>query len=993
MRQKELLDSIKKYLARFEAQVRISSLNGEYDINIHSENVIIPILNLIYSINLKNANYSEGKNNEAIDLLDEDQKIAFQVTSTKGIVKISSTITKFLTSKFKNKIDSLYIYVLKEKQNYYTQFILDKATDKKIKFNAKENIIDASDIYRKLNELNNLEIIEKVEEILRIQFSDVFIDKTYTLSNLESFRLKYKESCVANFSRINFFGLAVNTNKPREIELYLLFVKPTFSSKRGDIKHLNFHPSNELRLYDEATSSNTRVLIESSGAMESYTKFSVLDLYKRSLLEDSNLNEYLNANKIIRLGDTLSLNFFETFHDTVLRSVTINFTDLFSSSKNLVIIGKPGAGKSSFIKYTICKILEKDLTVFTNKEIYDFIPFRIELHKYNKLKKNKIGGIVEYLSELLKNEYQQTLKIENIVSILRSFPSIFFFDGLDEIFDIQERLEVRNDIETFIKTYKLLRSVVTSRYESYEEVSLTEELYTKLELLDFDEIQVEEYVKKWYAIEESSVALRERESHNCLTQLKSVEAQLKHNPLLLSLILLLYRNELDIPTSKLNIYESCANTIVETRDVKEKKLDIKLKIVNKISVFASLAYWQFKNESLGKGTSSFETIRAYVKNYLIEKGEFTDDNFAQQATDEFLDFAKLRSIYFENKFTHKTFLEYFAAYYIYSYYYSNWKKGEEFSELLTNYVGLSAWSVVLELLICKIDSTQINYEVIDDLVEKLYLKNKIDSLIFYLQILKYLRNISPRMTRFIISKSIEFCFKDGESTKELKVDYQEILFTHLSNLGGVERFKKVIENSFIEIIEKDKISNVYINIFAYEFAIVSGSTVLVKILQQKNLESDSEYIFILKHYPNLFDNSKFLESLKVFMNSFQASSVSNVYESPFRQKIFFNSERFNWAITFLLNNIAKESAIFSYQLLLNNGVSKEILIESSKKKSAEISTSEFEEKIKIINEKDTTYKRFIKNLQNTYFPIPETKPKNDIKFYHKFYISKSKKRR
>ncbi len=981
MRQKELLDSIKKHLSRFEVQVKISSANNEYDINIHSENVIIPILNLVFGIKLINANYVESKNAEAIDLIDASSGIAFQVTSTKSIEKIKNTISKFVNSKYRNRIETLYIYILSEKQANYTQSILDKAADKRLKFSAKDNIIDSSDLYRKLNELNDLDIISKVEEILRNQFSDIYLYKTFTLQQFESFKSCYTQSCVANFSRINFFGLSVNTNKPREIELYLLFVKPIFSLNSADFGYF-FQRGNKM-LFEE------NLFFKSvSGSLETSP------IITFSELRDNDLSQVkvskLFSDSILRLEDSNTLSKFEIFHEELQKRIEIHFSDLFASRNNIVVIGKPGAGKSSFIKYSICKILEKDFSVFSNKEIYEYVPFRIELHKYNKYKKTKSGGLIDYLNDLLKTEYQQILDCEIINSILKTFATLFFFDGLDEIFDIQERLDVRNDIEAFIGNYNKVKAVVTSRYESYEEVSLSEKLFTKFELLDFNEDQVYEYVNRWYAIEESSVDIREKESHNCLLQLRAVESELKHNPLLLSLILLLYRNELDIPTSKLSIYESCTNTIVETRDVKEKKLDFNLKIVNKLSVFTALAYWQFQNESQSKGGHTFETVRAYIVKYLIEKGEFTNLDIAQQATDEFLEFAKVRSIYFENKFTHKTFLEYFTAYYIYSIYFGNWRKADEFSELMTSYIGLSAWSVVLELLICKIDSTQINYVIIDELAEKLYERNRIDTLIFLLQIIKYLKNISPRMIKTIIYNSIEFCFKDGERTKELKIDYQEALFSHLANLGSSERFKDIIELAFLDIIRKNTISNLYINAFAYEFAIVSGNTSLVKVIKENNLDSNSEYIFILKLYPNLFEKDKYIDSLKLFISTFGDESTVKVFRSPFKQKIYFASSDFNWNITFFMNHLSVEKPYDLFQQLINAGISKKALVESAGKISAKASIEELKRKLNIIYEKDSNYRRFIRNVLSTYSShTPESIP--DLHYKNaKFFDNQNK---
>lgn len=60
MRKKEEIEKIAELFARFRAEVEnLNSLNL-YDINIHAENVIIPILNIVYGLNLVNitAEYS-----------------------------------------------------------------------------------------------------------------------------------------------------------------------------------------------------------------------------------------------------------------------------------------------------------------------------------------------------------------------------------------------------------------------------------------------------------------------------------------------------------------------------------------------------------------------------------------------------------------------------------------------------------------------------------------------------------------------------------------------------------------------------------------------------------------------------------------------------------------------------------------------------------------------------------------------------------------------
>ena len=53
MHRKEKIEKIAELFARFRTEVEsLNSLNL-YDINVHAENVIIPILNLVYGVNCK----------------------------------------------------------------------------------------------------------------------------------------------------------------------------------------------------------------------------------------------------------------------------------------------------------------------------------------------------------------------------------------------------------------------------------------------------------------------------------------------------------------------------------------------------------------------------------------------------------------------------------------------------------------------------------------------------------------------------------------------------------------------------------------------------------------------------------------------------------------------------------------------------------------------------------------------------------------------------
>jgi len=57
-------------LSRFTNEIKILNAAGLYDINIHSENVLIPLINLAYGLDVVNANFTEEKNFSAADLID-----------------------------------------------------------------------------------------------------------------------------------------------------------------------------------------------------------------------------------------------------------------------------------------------------------------------------------------------------------------------------------------------------------------------------------------------------------------------------------------------------------------------------------------------------------------------------------------------------------------------------------------------------------------------------------------------------------------------------------------------------------------------------------------------------------------------------------------------------------------------------------------------------------------------------------------------------------
>lgn len=112
MNRKDYIDDITKYSSRFVEEVKGYNSINKYDINIHAENALIPILNVVFNLNLKNLNSTRNSNYPAIDLADLENRVAIQVTSTNTNFKVNETLRKFKNTKLSEDFDVLYIYLL-----------------------------------------------------------------------------------------------------------------------------------------------------------------------------------------------------------------------------------------------------------------------------------------------------------------------------------------------------------------------------------------------------------------------------------------------------------------------------------------------------------------------------------------------------------------------------------------------------------------------------------------------------------------------------------------------------------------------------------------------------------------------------------------------------------------------------------------------------------------------------------------------------------------
>lgn len=146
MKQIEVENQLRSVVGRLMAEIDLATSQGRSDVYLISEDAWIPVLQEVYQCpNLINLNRTR-KNFPGVDLGDENERVAFQVTASTDIDKIKSTLEQFKKSNLKDSFDELYIFTLRPKQKSYSQQSIDRIIGDEMSFDTKKHIIDPSDV-------------------------------------------------------------------------------------------------------------------------------------------------------------------------------------------------------------------------------------------------------------------------------------------------------------------------------------------------------------------------------------------------------------------------------------------------------------------------------------------------------------------------------------------------------------------------------------------------------------------------------------------------------------------------------------------------------------------------------------------------------------------------------------------------------------------------------------------------------------------------------
>ncbi len=400
------------------------------------------------------------------------------------------------------------------------------------------------------------------------------------------------------------------------------------------------------------------------------------------------INLYVRATVIekIRAQMGVSLKYLEESFELDKRKFgeaieTIEAEDIANKHDKFIVLGKPGAGKTTFLRYVALAMLHEQSTI-KNRRLPVFVTLRDWADKGGTLmeyivKEFEVCGFEE--AELF---VEHSLKKGNMLVLL---------DGLDEVSQENNLDEIISEIRDFTDTYFDNQFILSCRVAAYNGYF---EQFTDVEMADFDEGQMEQFIKNWF-LDEPKVG------KECWQRIKdnSQYKELASTPLLLALLCITYEDRNDFPTNRGELYKKAIDALLErwdsSRRIRRDHPVSHLSPERQKDMFAQIAYHTFsENNYFFRQDYLQRMIQSYIKNIAaFNTGDLKQDSLAILKSIE-----KNSGIYAQRaqriySFAHLTFQEYFTALYIVQ----NIGKGEV-KNLATQYLYDNKWREVYLLV-------------------------------------------------------------------------------------------------------------------------------------------------------------------------------------------------------------------------------------------------------------------------------------------------------
>jgi predicted NACHT family NTPase len=388
---------------------------------------------------------------------------------------------------------------------------------------------------------------------------------------------------------------------------------------------------------------------------------------------DVNILEEITSRRWLDISDLLQ-NFdptedeFDRLGLGQVRQQRVPALEAIARYPKLMVLGKPGAGKTTFLQYVAIQCNFGQL-------MPDRLPVFVRLKNYaedaGKALPPERGGrnftsLEDYISQELSG---CGVSREMLETALKHGKALILLDGLDEVPE-QDSEEILKQIRRFCQHYYSNHFAITCRIAAH---NYRFEGFTEVEIADFNSAQIEAFANKWFVAAAGKSADGPALAAQFIEQLKRPEnkpiRELAITPLLLNLACLVFSAKADFPSNRAKLYEEGLAILLvkwdSTRGIQRQNYYRYLPLADKIQLLTHLGATTFFN-----GEYFFEQskILQYIADYLATLPSAQKEPVPLQIESEAvlkaieaqhgLLIERARRIY---SFSHLTFQEYFAA--------------------------------------------------------------------------------------------------------------------------------------------------------------------------------------------------------------------------------------------------------------------------------------------------------------------------------------------
>ena len=344
---------------------------------------------------------------------------------------------------------------------------------------------------------------------------------------------------------------------------------------------------------------------------------------------DVNILEKITGRRRLRISELLeraTVQKKEWLSLSGIQGKRVSGIEAVEQHSKLMIFGKPGAGKTTFLKHLAIQCVEGR---FKPKLVPLFIPLKEFVEAPGQ------PSLLNYLIQLFARygvEPKTKIKIGLFTKLFGHYSTavelflhqgrvLLLLDGLDEVKEF-DKSRVLQQIKSFANQFRKNPFIITSRIT---DKGYTFEQFTEVEVADFDDKQIKTFATKWFQPKQDMVkaeTFMER-----LNQDKNIR-ELSTSPILLTLLCFVFEESGTFSSNRAELYKEGLDVLLSKwdmkRDIQRCQAYKQLSLKQKEDLLSQIAFNTFElGTYFFKKKSVEREINEYIRNSLGVNAEET----------------------------------------------------------------------------------------------------------------------------------------------------------------------------------------------------------------------------------------------------------------------------------------------------------------------------------------------------------------------------------